>query len=91
MSTEDLQPKDTSPEFSKRRVIVFGKDSDSIIKGFFGCTATVAIVVLFLITLFLIKEGAGFVGQYQNSLKQYRLSGLEYVDILKESVRIIQH
>ena len=84
MSTEDLQSKDTSPEFSKRRVIVFGKDSDSIIKGFFGCTATVAIVVLFLITLFLIKEGAGFVGQYQNSLKQYRLSGLEYVDILKE-------
>ena len=84
MSTEDLQPKDTSPEFSKRRVIVFGKDSDSVIKAFFGCTATVAIVVLFLITLFLIKEGAGFVGQYQNSLKQYRLSGLEYVDILKE-------
>jgi phosphate transport system permease protein len=84
MSTEDLQPKDTSPEFSKRRVILFGKDSDSIIKGFFGCTATVAIVVLFLITLFLIKEGSGFVGQYQNSLKQYRLSGLEYVDILKE-------
>jgi len=84
MSTENLQPKDTSPEFSKRRVIVFGKDSDSIIKGFFGCTATVAIVVLFLITLFLIKEGAGFVGQYQSSLKQYRLSGLEYVDILKD-------
>ena len=84
MNTEDLQPKDTSPEFSKRRVIVFGKDSDSIIKGFFGCTATVAIVVLFLITLFLIKEGSGFVGQYQNSLKQYRLSGLEYIDILKE-------
>ena len=84
MSKEDLQPKDTRPEFSKRRVIVFGKDSDSIIKGFFGCTATVAIVVLFLITLFLIKEGAGFVGQYQKSLKQYRLSGLEYVDILKE-------
>lgn len=84
MSKEDLQPKDTQPKFSKRRVIVFGKDSDSIIKGFFGCTATVAIVVLFLITLFLIKEGSGFVGQYQKSLKQYRLSGLEYVDILKE-------
>lgn len=84
MSTEDLQPKDTSPEFSKRRVVLFGKDTDSIIKGFFGCTATVAIVVLFLITLFLIKEGSGFVGQYQTSLKQYRLSGLEYVDILKE-------
>lgn len=85
MITEDLQPKDTSPEFSKRRVVLFGKDADSIIKGFFGSTATVTIVVLFLITLFLIKEGSGFVGQYQTSLKQYRLSGLEYVDVLKES------
>ena len=85
MITEDLQPKDTSPEFSKRRVVLFGKDADSIIKGFFGSTATVTIVVLFLITLFLIKEGSGFIGQYQTSLKQYRLSGLEYVDVLKES------
>ena len=85
MSKEDLQPKDTSPQFSKRRVVLFGKDMDSIIKGFFGSTATVTIVVLFLITLFLIKEGSGFVGQYQTSLKQYRLSGLEYVDVLKES------
>ena len=85
MIKEDLQPKDTSPQFSKRRVVLFGKDMDSIIKGFFGSTATVTIVVLFLITLFLIKEGSGFVGQYQTSLKQYRLSGLEYVDVLKES------
>ena len=84
MKPENLQPKDTIPKFSKRRVVLWGKDSDSIIKGFFGCTATVAIVVLFLITLFLIKEGAGFVGQYQKSLKLYRLSGLEYVEILKE-------
>lgn len=84
MNTEDLQPKDTSPEFSQRRLVLFGKDTDSIIKGFFGCTATVTIVVLFLITLFLIKEGSGFVEQYQTSLKHYRLSGLEYVDILKE-------
>ena len=85
MITEDLQPKDTSPEFSKRSVVLFGQDADSIIKGFFGSTATITIVVLFLITLFLIKEGSGFVGQYQTSLKQYRLSGLEYVDVLKES------
>ncbi|MDC3132298.1 phosphate ABC transporter permease subunit PstC, partial [Opitutae bacterium] len=85
MIKEDLQPKDTSPQFSKRRVVLFGKNMDSIIKGFFGSTATVTIVVLFLITLFLIKEGTGFVGQYQTSLKQYRLSGLEYVDVLKES------
>ena len=44
----------------------------------------VAIVILGLITIFLFKEGSGFVGQYHNSLGKYRLSGLEYVDILKE-------
>jgi len=44
----------------------------------------VAIVVLALITLFLFKEGAGFIGLYHKSLQEYRKSGLEYVDILKE-------
>ncbi|HAV12024.1 MAG TPA: phosphate ABC transporter permease subunit PstC [Opitutae bacterium] len=44
----------------------------------------VAIVVLALITIFLFKEGAGFVGLYHKSLEEYRLSGLEYVDVLKE-------
>jgi phosphate transport system permease protein len=44
----------------------------------------VAIVVLALITIFLFKEGAGFVGLYHKSLQEYRLSGLEYVDVLKE-------
>ena len=44
----------------------------------------VAILVLGLITIFLFKEGAGFVHLYHKSLKEYRLSGLEYVDVLKE-------
>jgi phosphate transport system permease protein len=44
----------------------------------------VAILVLGLITIFLFKEGAGFVQLYHKSLQEYRLSGLEYVDILKE-------
>ena len=44
----------------------------------------VAILVLGLITIFLFKEGAGFVQLYHKSLKEYRLSGLEYVDVLKE-------
>lgn len=70
--------------FKRKRAIVFGKDSDSIIKAFFGSSATIAIVVLGLITLFLFKEGAGFMKLYHSSLKEYRLSGLEYVDILKE-------
>ena len=72
------------PAFSRRRAVLFGKDSDSIIKAFFGSSATVAIVVLTLITIFLFKEGAGFLGLYHKSLSEYRQSGLEYVDILKE-------
>ena len=75
------------PAFSRRRSkrrVIFGKDSDSIIKAFFGSSATVAIVVLTLITIFLFKEGAGFLGLYHKSLTEYRQSGLEYVDILKE-------
>ena len=77
-------PGKAVPAFSKRRSVIFGKDSDSIIKSFFGSSATVALVVLTLITIFLFKEGAGFIGLYHKSLQEYRLSGLEYVDILKE-------
>lgn len=73
------------PSFSRKRAIFMGKDSDSIIKSFFGSSATVAIVILTLITIFLFREGAGFIGQYHKSLIEYRLSGLEYVDILKEN------
>ena len=74
----------SKPAFSKRRALFLGQDSDSIIKKFFGSSAMVAILVLGLITIFLFKEGAGFVGLYHKSLQEYRLSGLEYVDILKE-------
>lgn len=85
MENGNLKLKKTSPSFSRRRIVLFGKDSDSIIKSFFGSTATVAIFILALITIFLFKEGAGFIEQYHKSLKEYRLSGLEYVDILKEN------
>jgi phosphate transport system permease protein len=83
MPTAETKPKQM-PTFNKKRAVLFGKDSDSIIKAFFGSTATVAIVVLALITIFLFKEGAGFMKLYHGSLQEYRLSGLEYVDILKE-------
>lgn len=79
------QPTDEAkPAFSKRRDLFLGKDSDSIIKIFFGSNAMVSILILALITIFLFKEGAGFIGLYHKSLQEYRLSGLEYVDVLKE-------
>ena len=77
-------PPPGRPAFSRKRALIFGKDADSIIKSFFGCNAMVAIVVLALITIFLFKEGFGFIGLYHKSLQDYRHSGLEYVDILKE-------
>jgi phosphate transport system permease protein len=84
MATAPNQPDRPKPAFSKRRALFLGQDSDSIIKKFFGSSAMVAILVLGLITIFLFKEGAGFVQLYHKSLQEYRLSGLEYVDILKE-------
>ena len=74
----------SEPKFNRRHTLIFGKDSDSLIKVFFGSNAMVAIVVLVLITIFLFKEGAGFLSLYHKSIQRYRLSGLEYVDLLKE-------
>jgi len=84
MTTQRTNLQENKPAFHKKRRLLFGKDTDSIIKTFFGSQAMVAIVVLALITIFLFKEGAGFVELYHKSIKEYRLSGLEYVDILKE-------
>jgi phosphate transport system permease protein len=84
MPTQNQEEHSSGPAFKERRAILFGQDSDSIIKSFFGSSAMVAIVVLALITIFLFKEGAGFIQLYHKSLQEYRLSGLEYVDILKE-------
>lgn len=84
MTNDPQTAKENAARFDRRKNVLFGRDKDSIIKGFFGSSATVAIVVLALITIFLFKEGAGFLGSYHKSLQEYRLSGLEYVDILKE-------
>jgi phosphate transport system permease protein len=84
MPKQIQEEQSPEPAFKQRRAILFGQDSDSIIKSFFGSSAMVAIVVLALITIFLFKEGAGFIQLYHKSLQEYRLSGLEYVDILKE-------
>ena len=84
MKDHDTSPQNNRPAFHKWRKGLFGKDADSIIKAFFGSHAMIAIIVLTLITIFLFKEGAGFVGLYHKSIQNYRLSGLEYVDVLKE-------
>ncbi|HWL52343.1 MAG TPA: phosphate ABC transporter permease subunit PstC [Chthoniobacteraceae bacterium] len=59
---------------------------DRVIQRFLGANATVAIVVLVLIALFLFKEGAGFFPQNLENLRTYRLAGLEYVDLMRGQV-----
>lgn len=61
-----------------------GLNSGDFIRFFFGGNAFVALLILFLITVFLFKEGAGFFGQYRQDLKVYQRAGLEYVDIVGE-------
>ncbi len=59
---------------------------DRVIGRFLGANATVSIVVLVLIALFLLKEGAGFFPQNLENLRIYRLAGLEYVDLMRGQV-----
>jgi phosphate transport system permease protein len=77
---ETLVPdKSTSPAHPARRRF----SSDAAVKAFFGSNALVAIVVLALITVFLVREGFGFLSENLNNLRLYRRAGLEYVDIIR--------
>ena len=67
-----------------RKIKFLALDWDSVVKYFFGGNAWVAILVLALITIFLFKEGIGFVAENAQNLRTYRKAGLEYVDILRK-------
>ncbi len=56
--------------------------SQGAIRSFFAANASVTIVVLGLIMIFLLKEGAGFLGTYKHELEIYRRAGLEFCDIV---------
>jgi len=85
VSTPSSPVPDASPRFPihKRRLRFLGLTVDDCIKSFFGGNALISVVVLGLITIFLVKEGAGFLGQNRQNLAIYRLAGLEYVDPLR--------
>ena len=67
----------------RARAKVLGLTFDDVMRYFFGGNATVAVIVLVLILVFLGKEGAGFFGQNQVNLSVYRKAGLEYVDLMR--------
>lgn len=59
-----------------------GLDWQKLIRGFFASNASVTIIVLLLIMVFLMREGAGFFSTYQHELEIYRKAGLELCDLV---------
>ena len=55
-----------------------------LIKWFFGTNAGITIIVLVLIMLSLLREGAGFLPTYSHELSVYRMAGLEFCDYVKK-------
>ncbi len=72
--------------FKSRRFKLFGVlDNQQLIKYIFGAHASLAIVTLILICVFLLKEASNFLPEHHHGLEIYRLTGKEYVDYLTES------
>lgn len=75
---------DKQSPFHSNKSKIFGAQKSSLIRSFFATNAIASIVVLVLITIFLFKEGIGFIGQYKTSLNTFVRSGLQYVTILQD-------
>lgn len=71
-------------EIKKTRTHFFGLTFDECIRFFFGGNAFVAVIVLALITFFLFREGSAFFSMNRDSIRVYRVAGLEYVDIIRQ-------
>ncbi|MFC5455313.1 phosphate ABC transporter permease subunit PstC [Prosthecobacter fluviatilis] len=71
---------------SRKRTIL-GLDPQKVIKYFFGSNASVAIIVLVLIMVFLLREGIDFLPTYQRELQTYRRAGLEFCDIIDQPLQ----
>jgi phosphate transport system permease protein len=71
---------------SRKRTIL-GLDPQKLIKYFFGSNASVAIIVLVLIMVFLLREGIDFLPTYQRELQTYRRAGLEFCDIIDQPLQ----
>lgn len=85
-----MTPDPTPPanfRIGKARTRFFGLTFDEVIKTFFMGNATVAVIVLGLITVFLFREGFEFFGQNRNNLVVYRQAGLEFVDYMRQQER----
>ncbi len=72
--------------FKRKGIRVFGLGKAEFIKYFFGGNASLAIVVLILICVFLMIEAAGFLPGNRRGLEDYRKSGQEFVDFIRDEI-----
>ena len=68
---------------TKKRFQVLGIDREKALKYFFGGNASLAIVILSLICIFLAKEAIEFFPSHHRGLQLYRQSGQEFVDLIE--------
>jgi len=62
------------------------RGTDGLFQAFFAGNAGLTIVILVLIIVFLVREGAGFFPDYRKELELYRRAGLEFVDISRRDL-----
>lgn len=79
---------DSSEEaaFESKGFQIFGIGKQDLIRIFFGGNASLAIVILILICVFLAKEAFMFFPDHHEGLKSHRKSGQEFVDYIKSEV-----
>lgn len=70
-----------------RKRTILGMDPQRVIKHFFGANASVAVIVLVLIMVFLMREGIDFLPTYQHELQTYRRAGLEFCDLIDRPLK----
>ena len=78
--------KDKGLRFASKGGGFFGLTRADVIRYFFGGNASLAIIILLLICVFLVKEAVGFLPEHHNGLGKWRRTGQEFVDILNVAV-----
>lgn len=80
------EPPAPPRHFNRKGRRFLGLDRQKVIRRFFGGNASLSIIILALICLFLLREAILFFPDHHKELEVFRETGQEYVDyLIKES------
>ncbi|MEM6278797.1 MAG: hypothetical protein AAF733_04915, partial [Verrucomicrobiota bacterium] len=85
-SDSETPPAEGQIAFKRKGFQFLGLGLQDYIRFFFGGNASLAIIILVLICVFLAKEAFMFFPQHHEGLKAYRQSGQEFVDYIGDEV-----